>query len=333
MTGAPLVAPRLHSPAVMLNLLGDLWFRGGSQAAVEPPWDRVLALPGAHLHLYGKRDARPGRKMGHLTLTAASAAAADAAAREAAALLGIAALVSERCGSTVVMPPPWPMPRQRLAAGELRGLSHRDRLRPRRPGRRRRGGREDLRRQGPADRPSADRPRRRPRRGASASASISPLAERLVDGVLAGPGDGDRPPRVAGVAEAAAAGQATIGLRCPAHPIAHALLAAARDAGVPGVAAPSANRFGRISPTTAAHVVEEFGDGPAGARRRCGAARHRVGDRRLLARPAGAAAPGGADPGAARGGARRAAARRRRAPRRAPRAPWNRTTRRAPSCA
>ena len=90
MTGAPLLAPRLHSPAVMLNLLGDLWFRGGSEAAVEPPWARVLGLPGAHLHLYGKRDARPGRKMGHLTLTAASAAAADAAAREAAAILGIA---------------------------------------------------------------------------------------------------------------------------------------------------------------------------------------------------------------------------------------------------
>jgi 5-(carboxyamino)imidazole ribonucleotide synthase len=90
MTGAPLVTPRLHSPAVMLNLLGELWFRGGSQAPVEPAWDRVLALPGAHLHLYGKRDARPGRKMGHLTLTAASAAAADAAAREATALLGIA---------------------------------------------------------------------------------------------------------------------------------------------------------------------------------------------------------------------------------------------------
>jgi 5-(carboxyamino)imidazole ribonucleotide synthase len=90
MTGAPLVAPRLHSPAVMLNLLGELWFAGGGAAAVEPPWERILALPGAHLHLYGKRDARPGRKMGHLTLTAANAAAADAAAREAAAILGIA---------------------------------------------------------------------------------------------------------------------------------------------------------------------------------------------------------------------------------------------------
>jgi 5-(carboxyamino)imidazole ribonucleotide synthase len=89
MTGAPLVAPRLHSPALMLNLLGDLWFAGGTGTAVEPPWARVLALPGAHLHLYGKREARPGRKMGHLTLTAADAVTAEATARAAAAILGI----------------------------------------------------------------------------------------------------------------------------------------------------------------------------------------------------------------------------------------------------
>ena len=88
LTGAPLLAPRLHSAAVMLNLLGDLWFRAGS-AVVEPAWERVLALPGAHLHLYGKREARPGRKMGHLTFTAAALADAEAGARFAAALLGI----------------------------------------------------------------------------------------------------------------------------------------------------------------------------------------------------------------------------------------------------
>ncbi len=89
MTGAPLVTPRQHSPAVMLNLLGDLWFAGGA-AAVEPPWERILALPGAHLHLYGKQEPRAGRKMGHLTLTAATAAAAEARARSAAAILGLA---------------------------------------------------------------------------------------------------------------------------------------------------------------------------------------------------------------------------------------------------
>ncbi len=67
-------------------------------------------------------------------------------------------------------------------------------------------------------------------------------------------------PRREGIAAAAAGGQNTIGLRCPAHPLAHALLVQCAARGVPGVAAPSANRFGRISPTTAAHVVQEFGD-------------------------------------------------------------------------
>lgn len=67
-------------------------------------------------------------------------------------------------------------------------------------------------------------------------------------------------PRSNGVANAAAGGQSTIGLRSPSHPVARALLAAARRRGVPGVAAPSANRFGRISPTRARHVVDEFGD-------------------------------------------------------------------------
>lgn len=60
------------------------------------------------------------------------------------------------------------------------------------------------------------------------------------------------------VAAAAAGGQSSVGLRCPAHPVAQALLAAAKAQGVWGVAAPSANRFGRISPTTAEHVVSEF---------------------------------------------------------------------------
>jgi len=89
MTASPLVPPRLHSPAVMLNILGDLWFRDGGEQPVEPPWDEVLALPGAHLHLYGKTSARPGRKMGHLTITAATAAEARAAALRACAVLGL----------------------------------------------------------------------------------------------------------------------------------------------------------------------------------------------------------------------------------------------------
>jgi len=88
LTGAPLVAPRLHSACVMLNLLGDLWSAGGREA--EPDWAGVLARPGVHLHLYGKASARPGRKMGHLTVTAASADEAHAAALEVAGLLGLA---------------------------------------------------------------------------------------------------------------------------------------------------------------------------------------------------------------------------------------------------
>jgi L-threonylcarbamoyladenylate synthase len=68
-------------------------------------------------------------------------------------------------------------------------------------------------------------------------------------------------PRRPGVATASAGGQASIGLRSPAHPVARALLAEAARQGVPGVSAPSANRFGRISPTRAAHVHEEFGEG------------------------------------------------------------------------
>jgi L-threonylcarbamoyladenylate synthase len=67
--------------------------------------------------------------------------------------------------------------------------------------------------------------------------------------------------RQPGVASAAAGGEDTIGLRCPAHPVAQALLAACAEQGVPGVAGPSANRFGRVSPTTAQHVQQEFGDG------------------------------------------------------------------------
>lgn len=67
-------------------------------------------------------------------------------------------------------------------------------------------------------------------------------------------------PRRAEVGAAAAGGQDSVGLRCPAHPVARALLLAARALGVHGVAAPSANKFGRVSPTTAAHVQGEFGD-------------------------------------------------------------------------
>ena len=92
------------------------------------------------------------------------------------------------------------------------------------------------------------------------AADLPPVARRLMDSFWPGPLT-IIVPRAAGIATAAAGGQATIGLRCPAHPVARALLAAARGVGVRGVAAPSANRFGRVSPTQAAHVAEEFDEG------------------------------------------------------------------------
>ena len=103
MADLPLTQPRLHSPAVMLNLLGDLWSTNASNQNQsnqsgsdsnslqrEPDWAQVLALPGTHLHLYGKREARVGRKMGHLNITAATPDAAHSTALQAAAILGIA---------------------------------------------------------------------------------------------------------------------------------------------------------------------------------------------------------------------------------------------------
>jgi 5-(carboxyamino)imidazole ribonucleotide synthase len=94
LAGLPLPMPRQHSAAVMLNLLGDLWFAatpagGAAPLAVEPDWPAVLALPGAHLHLYGKTEARVARKMGHLTITGNTPDAAHATALKAAAILGI----------------------------------------------------------------------------------------------------------------------------------------------------------------------------------------------------------------------------------------------------
>ena len=89
MTNLPLVQPRQHSATIMLNLLGDLWFKDGD-AAKTPAWDQILALPGAHLHLYGKVDAKRARKMGHLNITAATAEQARATALKAAEILGIA---------------------------------------------------------------------------------------------------------------------------------------------------------------------------------------------------------------------------------------------------
>ncbi|MEY4764193.1 MAG: hypothetical protein RI907_866 [Pseudomonadota bacterium] len=87
--------------------------------------------------------------------------------------------------------------------------------------------------------------------------AFPPVAQRLAEAFWPGPLT-VIVPRKPGVAGAAAGGQDTIGLRCPDHPVAQALLQACAERDVMGLAAPSANRFGRISPTLSAHVVEEF---------------------------------------------------------------------------
>ncbi len=131
LAGLPLTQPRQHSPAIMLNLLGDLWFgnvtkkNGGlknwGQIPIQdnpvtgdkkqpskldsdpnssdpdphfsdpatPPWHKILALPGTHLHLYGKTEPRVGRKMGHLNVTGPTIEAVRATAKEAVKILGI----------------------------------------------------------------------------------------------------------------------------------------------------------------------------------------------------------------------------------------------------
>jgi 5-(carboxyamino)imidazole ribonucleotide synthase len=80
--GLPLGDPSAHSATVMVNLLGDVWPDGG-----EPAWGALLAVPNLRLHLYGKAEPRPGRKMGHFTVVAADRAAALAAADAARAAL------------------------------------------------------------------------------------------------------------------------------------------------------------------------------------------------------------------------------------------------------
>jgi 5-(carboxyamino)imidazole ribonucleotide synthase len=85
--GLPLGDPRLLTPAVMVNLLGDVWRDGGN---TMPPWERLLEHPGVQLHLYGKAEVRPGRKMGHYNCLAPSVEEALALAAKTRAALGIA---------------------------------------------------------------------------------------------------------------------------------------------------------------------------------------------------------------------------------------------------
>ena len=90
MAGLALGDARQHSPAVMMNILGDLWFDLATGDIVEPGWDQLLALPGACLHLYGKDTPRPGRKMGHVTFVGATLEEAQRSLQAACKILRLA---------------------------------------------------------------------------------------------------------------------------------------------------------------------------------------------------------------------------------------------------
>ncbi len=87
LAGLPLGAMHNDRPAAMANLLGDLWPVDGEPNRSEPPWDRLREFPDVQLHLYGKQTARPGRKMGHLTVLAPTPEEAEHQVRAARAAL------------------------------------------------------------------------------------------------------------------------------------------------------------------------------------------------------------------------------------------------------
>lgn len=89
MTGMPLGSTDLLTPVVMLNILGDCWFNGNASHAREPQWHDILAIPGVSLHLYGKDEPRPGRKVGHINVVGATIELAKERARDVVRKLGI----------------------------------------------------------------------------------------------------------------------------------------------------------------------------------------------------------------------------------------------------
>lgn len=86
LAGLPLGDARMHSYAVMVNILGDVWENG------EPAWDKILAYPQLKLHLYGKHEARRGRKMGHFTMLGKDVETVVALAMQGRNELGIGTL-------------------------------------------------------------------------------------------------------------------------------------------------------------------------------------------------------------------------------------------------
>ncbi|MCC2866248.1 MAG: 5-(carboxyamino)imidazole ribonucleotide synthase [Candidatus Accumulibacter phosphatis] len=87
----PLGETRAHSAAVMVNLLGDLWYETtpAGHHYREPDWSKLYAFPTLKLHLYGKHHARPGRKMGHFTVLDGDPERARRVAMAARAAIGI----------------------------------------------------------------------------------------------------------------------------------------------------------------------------------------------------------------------------------------------------
>src|SRR5205823_14385431 len=91
----PLGDPHQHTAAVMVNLLGDIWFDAEGDMPNEPEWRKILAHPRAKLHLYGKAEPRRARKMGHVTCLGATiddALATARAVKEALSIPGADAL-------------------------------------------------------------------------------------------------------------------------------------------------------------------------------------------------------------------------------------------------
>lgn len=89
LTGLPLGDAQAHSAAVMVNLLGDLWYLKDPHHSHEPDWGQLLAVPNLKLHLYGKHHARAGRKMGHFTVIGKDAQQVQTSALAARRLIGI----------------------------------------------------------------------------------------------------------------------------------------------------------------------------------------------------------------------------------------------------
>lgn len=87
--GLPLGSTASLCSVVMLNILGDVWFDPATGVKREPDWSAVLAVPGAKLHLYGKAEARRGRKMGHVNMLGSTLTDAQSAAAQVAQILGI----------------------------------------------------------------------------------------------------------------------------------------------------------------------------------------------------------------------------------------------------